>query len=228
MNHIAESIGKECAANEPSVALRPRRTRWGHRLLILFLLGTLLFVFRHPLMTAAAHAWILDEKIDKSDAAVVLGGGVDTRPFFAADLYQRKIVPLVLLAEVKRGPAALLNLMPSDSDASMAVLLKQGVPESAIQRIGDGVNNTRDEAVGVREWLKGHPDTKRLIIGTDPFHTRRVRYIFQHELQELPVQLIVTSIPTKRYDPLQWWNTEQATLDFQNEIAKMIYYWLHS
>lgn len=221
-------IDKEIDIDATVKELRPRRSGWVGRLLILLLLVGLLFGFRHPLMTTAARAWILDESLEKSDAAVVLGGGVDTRPFFAADLYKRGMVPLVLLAEVKRGPAVLLNVMPSDSDASKAVLLKQGVPESAIQPIGDAVNSTRDEAIGVREWLKGHPAARRLIIGTDPFHTRRVRYIFEHELKGLPVQLIVTSVTTKRYDPLQWWNSEQATLDFQNEIAKMIYYWLHS
>lgn len=214
----------------PVGAVPPIRKHKRHliRFATIVALLVLLFLFRHPLMTSAARVWILDEKIEKSDAAVVLGGGVDTRPFFAADLYKRGMVPLILLAEVKRGPAVLLNVMPSDSDASKSVLLKQGVPDSAIQPIGDGVNSTRDEAIGAREWLKGHPEARRLIIGTDPFHTRRVRYIFEHELKGLPVQLIVTSVTTKRYDPLQWWNNEQATLDFQNEIAKMIYYWFHS
>ena len=176
-------------------------------------------------MTAAARGWILYEPLEKSDAAVVLGGSTDTRPFYAADIYKRGLVPKVLVTEVRRGDAALLNLLPSDTDVSAGVLQKMGVPDSAVEHIGTGVNSTRDEAVALREWLGKHP-AKRIIIATDPFHARRVRFIFERELKGLPVELTVTGIPSKKYDPLYWWESEEATLAFQNEVIKLAYYWL--
>lgn len=226
MNVIAESLrGKESAIKELTLASKPRRVRWLRRLVWLALFCALLFVFRHPLMTLAARCWILDEPLEKADAAIVLGGNLETRPLYASEAYRRGLVPLVLVTDVRTGPAVEMKIVPSETDTAVNILQKSGVPAAVIQRIGHGVGSTRDEAVAAREWLGQHP-AKRLIVATDPFHTRRVRYIFEHELKGLPVELSVTSIPPTRYDPLQWWKSEEATLAFQNEVLKLVYYWL--
>ncbi|MCE9519094.1 MAG: YdcF family protein [Verrucomicrobia bacterium] len=217
---------EDSAAAELALVSAPRQRRWLRRLVILAIACGLLFAFRFPLMTQAAQWWIISDPLEKADAALVLGGGMDTRPFHAAELYQRGLVPLVLVAEVNTSSAVDLQLIPLESDVSAGVLKKSGVPDAAIQRFGHGVTSTRDEAVAVRQWLERH-SAKRLIIPTDPFQTRRIRYIFEHELQGLDVQVIVTAIPSKRYDPLQWWKSEAATINFQNEIIKLVYYWCH-
>ncbi|HEY2573636.1 MAG TPA: ElyC/SanA/YdcF family protein, partial [Verrucomicrobiaceae bacterium] len=115
--------------------------------------------------------------------------------------------------------------MPSETDLSIGVLRKMGVPESSIQRFGSAVTTTFDEAVGLRSWLEKHP-VQHLVIATDPFHTRRVRFIFTREFKGLPVQISVRAIPTPRFDPLHWWESEEAAVSFQNEVFKLIYYWL--
>jgi uncharacterized SAM-binding protein YcdF (DUF218 family) len=116
--------------------------------------------------------------------------------------------------------------MPAEADVTVAVLRKLGVPAAAIVPFGGAVRNTREEAQALRKWLEQHP-IRRLIIPTDPFHTRRVRYIFERELGGLPVHVRVMSIPNTRYDPLQWWKSEEGTLHFQNEFIKLLYYVFH-
>lgn len=224
---IAESLAsQESAAAELALASAPRRGRWLRRLVILVIACGLLYAFRFPLMTQAAQMWIISDPLEKADAAIVLGGSMDARPSYAAELYRRGLVPLVLVAEVNTNTAVDLQLIPLESEISAAILKKLGVPDAAIQRFGHSVTSTRDEAVAARKWLEQHP-AKRLIIPTEPFNTRRARYIFKRELHGLDVQLTVTAIPNKRYDPLQWWKSEEATLNFQNEIIKLAYYWFH-
>lgn len=201
---------------------RRRFMRWGIAAAAL----VLLFVFRFPVMTAAARLWIVDEPLEKADAVVVLGGGLDSRPFFAAELHQRGLVPVVLIADVRKGPATQLGLTLPETEVTAGILRKSGVPDSAIARFGSGVSSTKEEAAGLRDWLKQHP-VKRIIIPTDPFHSRRVRFAFRRELKDLPVEVAIASIPNKRYDPLQWWKSEEATVSFQNEIVKLVFYWLH-
>ena len=226
MNAIAESMNRaDSAAAELALVSGPRRGRRLRRLLLVAVLCAAAFAFRHPLMTLGARLWIVDDPVEKADAVVVLGGGLDSRPFAAADLYKRGLAPVVLVAETEISPAAQMQLMPADVEVSAAILRKLGLPDSAVQKFGGAVTSTRDEAQAVRRWLEQHP-AERIIIPTDPFHTRRVRYVFERELDGLPVRIIVASIPSKRYDPLQWWKSEEATINFQNEIIKLAYYWL--
>jgi uncharacterized SAM-binding protein YcdF (DUF218 family) len=224
MNVVAESMQSgESSVAELVMAVRPRPRRWLRRLVWLLIVGGVVYAFRHPIMTAAAKFWIVDEKVEKVDAAVVLGGGMDSRPFFAAEMYQHGVVPLVLVANVRISPTSQLNLMPPETEISTGVLRKMGVPDASIQRFGAGLTSTRDEAKALHSWLESHP-LKHIVIATDAFHTRRVRYIFTYELKDLPVQISVCAVPSPRFDPLRWWESEEAAVAFQNEVFKLIYY----
>ena len=216
---------RSAATGDAGIAGRKSRSRLA-RLGIIAALLAALFVFRHPLMTLAARAWMVSDPLEAADAVVVLGGSLDSRPFIAGELYKRGLAPLILVAESRRSPATEANVLPTDAAAAASILRRMGVPDSAVQRFGDGVASTREEAVALRRWIESHP-ARRFIIPTDPFHSRRARIIFDRELKGLPVRLTVTSIPNKRYDPLQWWKSEEAAIRFQNEIAKLVYYWIH-
>jgi uncharacterized SAM-binding protein YcdF (DUF218 family) len=198
----------------------------GKWFLALAAIATLAYSFRYPLMTSAASAWVVNEPLLKADGIVVLGGGLDSRPLIAAELYRRGLAREVLVAIPDAHPAAKLHVMPADAEVTVALLRKLGVPESAILPFGGRVASTRDEAQALRKWVELHPGY-RLIIPTDPFHTRRVRYIFGRELEGLPVHIRVMSVPNERYDPLEWWKSEEAVLQFQNEIIKLAFYYLH-
>jgi uncharacterized SAM-binding protein YcdF (DUF218 family) len=47
------------------------------------------YVFRASLFARLAYAWIVNDPLAKADVIVVLGGGVETRPFEAAKLYRQ-------------------------------------------------------------------------------------------------------------------------------------------
>ena len=66
-----------------------KRSRAGKLLFKLLLLACLLavaFVFRAPLLRGLADVWIATEPMVEADAIVILGGGLETRPFEAAKL----------------------------------------------------------------------------------------------------------------------------------------------
>ena len=226
MNLIAESMKQESAAKELAMVSRPRRSHWMQRLVIFATFCALLFLFRHPLMSVSARWWIVNDPMDQADAVVVLGGGLDQRPFIAAELFTKGTVPLVLVAEPALGPATKMSLVPADVDVTLSILKKQGVPDSAVQRFGKEVRSSRDEAVALHEWVKLHP-VKRIIIPTEPFHTRRVKWFFSRELKDTGVELAVVAIPNPRYDAEHWWESEESFLSFFNEIVKTFYYYLH-
>ena len=201
--------------------------KWPRRLLWLaafcFLLSIFCFVFRSPLLTGLATAWIINEPLIKADAIVVLGGGLETRPFEAARLYHEGLAPKILLMDVKRSPTTRLGITLPEQDLTRQVLLKQQVPDSDCVTIGDGVASTYDESRAVRAWLE-KTGVRKVIIPTDLFHTRRVRWLFRKQLKGTGATVTVRAVAPADYGATNWWTSVEGLIGFQNEVVKSIYY----
>jgi uncharacterized SAM-binding protein YcdF (DUF218 family) len=207
----------------PVVRQRLRRLLW--LAAFCFLLSAFCFVFRAPLLTGLANAWIVNEPLAKADAIVVLGGGLETRPFEAARLYHKGFAPKILLMNVKPSPTTQLGITAPEKDLTRQVLLKQEVPDSDCITIGDAVASTYDESRAVRAWLVTN-HASRIIIPTDLFHTRRVRWLFRKELKGTSTRVLVAVAPTEQYQATNWWHHEEGLIAFQNEVIKYLYYHL--
>jgi uncharacterized SAM-binding protein YcdF (DUF218 family) len=213
------------AGRSPVVRCR----KWLRRLLWLavfcFLLSAFCFAFRSPILRAAANLWVIDDPIQKADAIVLLGGGLETRPSAAARLYRDGYAPRILITQPKASPTDGMGLTTREQDIARQVLMKEGVPESAITGIGQNVQSTYDESRATRAWLNTNHAT-RLIIPTDIFHTRRVRWMFHKQLKGTGVALTVEAVPVREYTQGDWWKHEQGIVAFQNELVKSLYYHL--
>jgi len=183
----------------------------------------LCYLFRSSLLTGLAHAWVVDEPLTKADAIVVLGGRPDLRPFEAAQLFHQGLATQILYMDVKLDPAAELHITQSEREVTHKVLLSQGVPETAMTAIGDGVTSTFDESVAVRAWAETN-HAKSLIIPTDLSHTRRVRWLFRRQLNGIGTKVELHAITPKEYSITNWWRREQGLIAFQNEVIKSVYY----
>jgi uncharacterized SAM-binding protein YcdF (DUF218 family) len=220
----------QVAAELPQASLRRMCFRkWASRLTwTLLALCALLFAaytLRAPLLSGAARLWIVNDPLEHADAIVILGGGLDTRPFEAARLYRAGLAPLILLMKAATNSAEALGVTLSDSELARRVLLTNGVPLEAIKLIDDRVTNTRDEAVAVRKWAEAN-HARRIIIPTDIFHTRRVRWIFSKALRGKGAQVSVEAVHVRRYSAVDWWQHEESLIAFQNEVVKSMYYHL--
>jgi hypothetical protein len=56
---------------------------------------------------------LASDSIDPADAIVVLGGGLETRPFAGADLYKNRVAKQILVSPVRPSPAEKLNIVAS-------------------------------------------------------------------------------------------------------------------
>ena len=189
-------------------------------LLVVLLAGV--WLERAPLLRGAAELWIVTDPITAADAVAVLGGDLDTRPFEAADLYKKGLVPKVLVSQVVEGRASAMGLIPGHSELNRIVLVKLGVPDTAIEMFGEANGSTKDEAVTLRAWADRH-DVSRIIIPTESFSARRVRWIFDRLFAGSSVGIEIATIGPN-YTHAEWWNSEAAMIAFQNEIMKYLYY----
>ena len=192
---------------------------------LVVLLAVFCFVFRSPILRSAANAWIVNDPLQHADAIVLLGGGLETRPFAAARLYRDGYAPRILVARPKASPTDEMGLTTRDADTARAILLKEGVPDAALIGIGHDVQSTYQESLAVGDWLKSNHAT-RLIIPTDVFHTRRVRWVFRKQLNHTGVNVMVQAVPVREYTEADWWRHEQGIIAFQNEVIKSAYYHL--
>src|SRR5262249_34082976 len=136
---------------------------------------------RASILRGLADWWVISDPLDRADGVVVLGGRSDVRPFAAADLYKRGFAPRILIANVRRYPL------------EAQLLLKLGVPPEAIVEFGNDVSSTYEEARAVLDWAKSS-GAKSVIIPTELFPTRRVRWTFRHEVAPAGVRIIVHAI----------------------------------
>ena len=178
---------------------------------------------RVRILQGTARAWVVSDSIAPADAIVVLGGGLETRPFAAADLYKKGMAREIVISAVKASPAEKLDIVPSHIELNRAVLLKLGVPPDAIVSFGTDVSNTYEEARALAEWANRN-GIKSIIVSTEIFSSRRVRWILVKELSGLDVGIQVQALPPLEYDLDNWWQHEAGVIGFQNEVIKYLYY----
>jgi uncharacterized SAM-binding protein YcdF (DUF218 family) len=182
-----------------------------------------LWLAHRPLLRGAAHLWVVSGPVAHADAIVVLGGGLEVRPIAAADLYKRGVADKILISNVKLGPAEKLGLLPSHTDQNRDVLLKLGVPADSIVVFGKDITNTFEEADALAKWAKS-TGAKGVIVPTEYFPSRRVRWVLLQELAPAGVTVSVIAFPPPEYDFDNWWHTDIGVVEFQNEVLKYIYY----
>jgi uncharacterized SAM-binding protein YcdF (DUF218 family) len=191
----------------------------------------LLIVFAAAAVSAAIglyHAadWLsAGDRPQKADAILVLGGSF-SRAFQAAELYHQGFAPRIYVSvPVREHQYRLLDeagiAFPREEEIVRQVLLRKGVPASAIEFLGRDLISTAAEAQEARKlFAQGAP---RLLIVTSPYHLRRSRMIFTDALPAADIRLIATA-----YDPFPqgWWKDQSAARNVLLELARIVFYQL--
>ena len=220
------SIGVAGASDARAAGWVGRLRRLGVLVMVLTGLGAGAWLAREPLLRGAADLWIVSDEVTQADVVAVLGGQIEMRPFAAANLYQRGLVKKVLVSNNAEDRAAVIGAVQGHTEANRRVLLKLGVPENAIETFGQANKSTRDEAVELWRWVERH-GAKSIIIPTEVFAARRVRWVFNREFAGRGIRIQVLSLEPPDYTRTEWWRTDLGLIAFQNEVIKYIYYRLH-
>src|SRR5262245_17433680 len=115
----------------------PWQYRLGRYAAVIFMLGSVAvggWLVREPVLVGAAGLWIVSDSTTRADAIVVLGGGLEIRPFVAAELWRKGLADKILISQGSEKRVAGMGGIPSDSELNR--LLKLGVPAGAIEKFG--------------------------------------------------------------------------------------------
>ncbi|MBI4484038.1 MAG: YdcF family protein [Acidobacteria bacterium] len=216
-------------ATDSRRASGPRRRRrswlWRGIVAVLLLGPVLLYLAREPLLTAAARALTIDDAEAPADYLVVLGGGAETRPFAAAELYRKRFAPRVVIFEHKTDRITDLGLTPTHDQLYRKVLELEGVAAEAIVRLPGAVDSSWDEARSLQRLLASHP-ARRVVLVTSAEHTRRARWVFRKVLDGTPVQVRMAPARHLTFDETNWWKQDEGALAYLHEYLKLPFYWI--
>ena len=190
-------------------------------LLLLILVIAGVFAFR------GIGRWlVVEDPLERSDAIVVLSGGLPYRAQEAAKLFRLGMAPQVWLTH-PASPSATLSKMgisfEGEDGYSRAVLIHEGVPDSAIRVLGPVIVNTEDEERAIIAEMQA-TRAGRVIIVTSPPHTRRVRALWRR-LAPAELALIVRAASDDDYDADHWWRTTRDALSVMRETMGLLNAW---
>jgi uncharacterized SAM-binding protein YcdF (DUF218 family) len=197
----------------------------GCALLLLFVI--LAFASLTPILKGVGNYLVVNDRLQPADIIFLLNSEVNTRPFRAAELYRQGLAPAIVIARSESPAIVKLGLVPNDTDISVAVMEKQGVPPDKIIVLPypGGVTSTFDEAATLKKYIEASHAGK-IILVTSVFHTRRARWIFEKALVGLPVRLEMAAVPYATFDQSNWWKSESGLITFNNEFIKLLYYFV--
>ncbi|MBI3242173.1 MAG: YdcF family protein [Chloroflexi bacterium] len=179
----------------------------------LMLTLALALTFHSLWLPLLAQALIVDEPLQQADAIVVLGGGIGDREATGARLFTQGYAPLVITTGGEIHLPGLAELTAAGLAADE--LESRGVPPPAIIQLTES-QTTCDDARLTLAALPG--DSKRVILVTDPFHTRRAQWLFNRAAPELDVIAVAAS--PSWFDPAHWWATDIGIIVVAQEYVK--------
>ncbi len=196
----------------PETNDRPRRRV--RRVVVLTLLltvslGAVLALAHRPLLTGFASLFRVDDAAP-SDALVVLSGGESDRALEAAELYHRRLAPVILMG------------CDCDTKTNLDILHSKGVPAEAIRTLCE-VATTHDEAICIRDYVRSHP-LRRITVVTTAYHTARARWAFRRALRGTGVEVRMAATDDSRFDETNWYRTVAGRRLYLRELAKTICY----
>jgi uncharacterized SAM-binding protein YcdF (DUF218 family) len=169
---------------------------------------------------------VVEDPLDHADAIVVLSGGLPYRALEAAKIFRQGMAPQVWLTRPANPSAVLGNMgisFEGEESYSRAVLIHEGVPESAIRILAPVIVNTEDEERAIIAEMRATRADRAIIVTSRP-HTRRVRALWRR-LAPSGLALIVRSASGDDYDADHWWRTTRDSLSVMRETMGLLNAW---
>ncbi len=177
---------------------------------------------------SVGHWLIVDDTPRQARAIVVLGGGLPFRAMEAAAIYRLGLAGEVWLTQGRQVAEQLtlqrlgVEVVP-EQEYSRRVLIRRGVPASAIRLLPGHNDGTADEIRTVAQQLAGVGGGPVIVV-TSKFHTRRVRRLWAL-LAGGQSPLIVRYTPDDPYDADRWWQTTRDAMAVAREYGGMLNAW---
>jgi len=173
-----------------------------------------------------AGSWLtVQDPLQPADAIVVLGGHLPFRSMEAAAIYKQGWASEVWVTrpaptvESKALEKLDIGFVPEDA-YSVRVLIRFGVPSSAVRVIDGDITNTEDEVRATVRTLRETGKTRSILV-TSKYHVRRTKIIWS-ALAPPDLKATVRFTPDDPFDPKRWWQNSSDALAVTREIGGIL------
>lgn len=209
--------------NERSLRVLPAR-----RFFITAGIGVLLFTLAGIYAFLHAGIWLVrEDPVQKSQAIVVLSGGLPDRALAAAQIYRDGLAREVWLTQPLQPGASMEDLhLPyaGEEQYNRMVLIGQGVRPGDIRLLTPRILNTADELHAVANAFDQQPGATAIIV-TSRAHTRRVRALWRKVSPGGRGRLLVRASTEDPFDAEHWWRTTNDALTVVREYLGLLNAW---
>lgn len=171
-----------------------------------------------------AGRWLVRrDALASADVIVVLSGSMPARAEEAARIYRLGYAREVWVSRPE-SPAQELAAMGirylGEEDYNRDILIRAGVPESAVRVFSDPIVDTEQEVEETARQMRREGKRSAIIV-TSPQHTRRVRALWR-ELAGSDLRAIVRDAPEDPFDADHWWRNTRDAFSVVREILGLI------
>lgn len=176
-----------------------------------------------------AGMWLIrEDPLERTQAVVVLSGGLPPRALAAAEIFRAGNAREVWLTRPRQPAAAMRALdLPysGEEEYSRMVLIAKGVPPSHIRILDQQIDNTADELAAVLHELELQQNSTAIVV-TAKSHTRRVRSLWSHIVgSSSRARILIRSAPQDSFDAGHWWRTTSDALSVVREYLGLLNAW---
>lgn len=163
---------------------------------------------------------IIQNQSRKADIIVCLGGGGGERLQKTYELYKKDFASLILIGDSGRSDPEVRKFF---INIEKRFLVYKGVPPESIL-IDPNTDSTFDEALHAKNYMDSHKLHSAIVV-SDPYHMRRVKYIFNKVFRGSDINLLFVPAEAK-WAKGPWWANERSLVYVFNEVLKLGYYWV--
>ena len=170
--------------------------------------------YHRPILRLIAAALVVEDRLERADAIVVVAGGTPSREAKAAALFREGWAARVIVsrpvANSNVRELRALGVRPLDLEGESTFALgKYGVPPDRIMTVAEPSTNTESELEVVHE-LARRSGYHRVILVTSPQHTRRVKVIWSRKNRDDHIEGLVVPAPNHDFSVDSWWRRRGA------------------
>lgn len=160
-----------------------------------------------------------NEKPDKADAIIVLGGGTGDRVAKSLLLYQAGYAKLLVLTG---NDQALPEKMHAVSDARADFLRSREVPAERILYVYPSSDSWQEaqSTLGLMQRL----NWDNVIVVSDPPHLLRLAYTWKQAFRGQEKSYVLVATEPEWWTPSRWWFDRTSLAFVFSEMAKLGYY----
>jgi uncharacterized SAM-binding protein YcdF (DUF218 family) len=194
---------------------------------ILSLAAVLLLISLACLAFRRTGRWLVrEDPLAPADLVLVLSGGMPQRAQEAARVFHDGYAPEIWVSRPEAPDVELQALgIPfiGEEEYNRKVLIRLGVPKSAIHIFPDPIIDTEQEIEETAREMR-RTGKSRVIVVTSPQHTRRVRALWNKLVGANP-KLIVHAASEDPFDADHWWRSTRDAYAVVREVLGLFNVW---